>query len=61
MSQLNTPPPITSDDVACILSTSGTTGKPKAVPFTHNNLIFSERSFVKGTERTGSSTASSPP
>ncbi|WP_195302571.1 medium-chain fatty-acid--CoA ligase [Eggerthella lenta] len=46
------PPPITSDDVACILSTSGTTGKPKAVLFTHNNLIFSERSFVKGTERT---------
>ena len=45
-------PAITSDDVACILSTSGTTGKPKAVLFTHNNLIFSENSFVKGAERT---------
>ena len=45
-------PAITSDDIACILSTSGTTGKPKAVLFTHNNLIFSESSFVKGTERT---------
>lgn len=45
-------PDITSDDIACILSTSGTTGKPKAVLFTHNNLIFSESSFVKGTERT---------
>ena len=44
--------PIESDQVACLLSTSGTTGKPKAVLFTHNNLIFSERSFVKGTERT---------
>ncbi len=44
-------PAISSDDVACILSTSGTTGKPKAVLFTHNNLIFSEKSFVKGCER----------
>ncbi len=45
-------PVITSDDVACILSTSGTTGKPKAVLFTHNNLIFSERVFTQGLKRT---------
>ena len=41
-----------SDDVACILSTSGTTGRQKAVLFTHNNILFSERSFVKGLGRT---------
>lgn len=45
-------PEVSSDDVVCILSTSGTTGKPKAVMYTHNNLIFSERSFVIGLERT---------
>lgn len=41
-------PAISSDDVACILSTSGTTGKPKQVLLTHNNILFSERTFVKG-------------
>lgn len=35
------------DDIACILSTSGTTGTPKAVLFTHNNILFSERSLVR--------------
>lgn len=39
---------VTSDDVACILSTSGTTGKPKQVLLTHNNILFSERAFVDG-------------
>lgn len=34
------------DDVVCVLSTSGTTGTPKAVMFTHNNILFSERSMV---------------
>lgn len=43
---------VSSDDVACILSTSGTTGKPKATMLTHNNIIFSERVFVAGLERT---------
>lgn len=43
---------VSSDDVACILSTSGTTGRPKAVLFTHNNLIFSETVFTEGVERT---------
>ena len=38
--------------MACILSTSGTTGRQKAVLFTHNNILFSERSFVKGLGRT---------
>lgn len=47
-----TAPPVSSDDVACILSTSGTTGRQKAVLFTHNNILFSERSFVKGLGRT---------
>ena len=27
------------DDVALVLHTSGTTGRPKAVPLTHQNLI----------------------
>lgn len=45
-------PSITADDVACILSTSGTTGKQKSVLFTHNNILFSERSFTKGLNRT---------
>lgn len=38
--------PSSSDDVACILMTSGTTGKPKAALLTHNNILFSERSYV---------------
>lgn len=50
---LVTRPSITSDDVACILSTSGTTGRQKSVLFTHNNILFSERSFTQGLERTG--------
>lgn len=41
-------PAITADDVACILSTSGTTGRPKQVLLTHNNILFSERAFVGG-------------
>ena len=45
-------PEVTSDDVACILSTSGTTGKQKAVLLTHNNMLFSERSFCRAAERT---------
>jgi acyl-CoA synthetase len=48
---LRSNPDSTSDDVACILSTSGTTGKPKEVLLTHNNILFSERSFVTGTHR----------
>ena len=41
-----------SDDVACILSTSGTTGKPKQALLTHNNILFSERTFLSGLGRT---------
>ncbi len=37
-----------ADDVAVILSTSGTTGKPKQALLTHNNILFSERAFVGG-------------
>lgn len=37
-----------SDDVVLILSTSGTTGRPKAVLMSHNALIFSETTFAKG-------------
>ncbi len=43
---------IDSDDVALILSTSGTTGNQKAVLLTHNNLLYSERQFVKELELT---------
>ena len=37
-----------SDEVVLILSTSGTTGRPKAVLISHNALIFSETTFSKG-------------
>lgn len=37
----------TSDSVVLILSTSGTTGTPKAVMLTHNNLLFSERTLTE--------------
>ena len=36
-----------SDEVALILSTSGTTGFPKAVLLTHNALIYSETAFTE--------------
>lgn len=39
-------PECSSEDVACILSTSGTTGKPKQALLTHNNILFAERSFL---------------
>lgn len=41
-------PGSTSEDVVLILSTSGTTGRPKAVLLSHNNIIFSEKTFVTG-------------
>lgn len=41
-----------SDDVAVILSTSGTTGKPKQALLTHNNVLYSERAFLSGLGRT---------
>lgn len=39
-------PGVSSDSVACILSTSGSTGKPKQALLTHNNILFSERTFL---------------
>ena len=44
--------PVESDQVACLLSTSGTTGKPKEVMLTHNNILFSERVFTSELGRT---------
>ncbi|MGI6590670.1 MAG: medium-chain fatty-acid--CoA ligase [Eggerthellaceae bacterium] len=41
-----------ADEVVCILSTSGTTGKPKQVLMTHNNLKFSERVYTDLAMRT---------
>ncbi|MGI6106199.1 MAG: medium-chain fatty-acid--CoA ligase [Raoultibacter sp.] len=49
---LTTKPQVSADDVACILTTSGTTGKSKEALLTHNNIIFSERSFCAGYHRT---------
>ncbi|MCI1479953.1 MAG: medium-chain fatty-acid--CoA ligase [Eggerthellaceae bacterium] len=43
---LDVPPASTSDEVACILPTSGSTGTPKQVLFTHNNILFSEKSYI---------------
>lgn len=45
-------PKVSSDDVVVILSTSGTTGKPKAALLTHNNMLYSERVFVGEARRT---------
>lgn len=39
--------PVSADSVACILPTSGTTGKPKQAMLTHNNILFSERAFTR--------------
>lgn len=40
------PVPSTSDDVAIVAFTSGTTGRPKAVPLTHANLLASIRAAL---------------
>ena len=40
-------PDVSADSVACILPTSGTTGKPKQAMLTHNNILFSERVFTR--------------
>ena len=53
-------PRVSSDDIACILSTSGSTGVPKSVLLTHNNIIFSERSMAKGFSLTKSDVAYMP-
>ena len=43
--------PARSEDVAVILSTSGTTGPSKAAMLTHNNILFAERVYSKAYER----------
>ena len=49
---LREPVPVSADSVACILPTSGTTGKPKQSMLTHNNILFSERVFTRELGRT---------
>lgn len=49
---LTEPPASKADEVVCILSTSGTTGLPKQVLMTHNNLKFSERVYTDLARRT---------
>lgn len=41
-----------ADDIALVLSTSGTTSRPKQVPLTHTNLLASAYSVVKTLELT---------
>lgn len=38
--------PSKADEVVCVIATSGTTGTPKQALFTHNNILFSERSYL---------------
>lgn len=42
---LDTAPKVDPNDVAALLNTSGTTGSPKIVMITHNNILFSETQF----------------
>lgn len=35
------------DDVALVLHTSGTTGRPKSVPLTHHNLVTTAKNIIK--------------
>ncbi len=41
-----------ADDVALLLHTSGTTAKPKLVPLTHRNLIFSSNNIAQSLQLT---------
>lgn len=43
---LLTPIPADADEVAAVLFTSGTEGRPKGVMLTHNNILASERAYA---------------
>ncbi|KAK7023832.1 putative peroxisomal-coenzyme A synthetase [Favolaschia claudopus] len=43
---LSVRPKVSPDSVALVLHTSGTTGRPKAVPLTHGNLLATARNIV---------------
>lgn len=45
------------DDVALVLHTSGTTGRPKSVPLTHHNLLTTTRNIVRTYDLTPADTS----
>ncbi|WP_257210124.1 AMP-binding protein [Nostoc linckia] len=49
-------PPPSSDDIAMILHTSGTTSRPKRVPIRHRNLIASANNIVSAYSLTSADT-----
>ena len=45
--------PANADDIALVIHTSGTTGRPKVIPLRHSNLVPAVQSFVASFRLTG--------